>query len=100
MVTMFFIIFFLSLAGGHATWIYAWHRVKLHESNAIEELKIPNPWKDFSLNLLSFTMSSAHLRIKDERARFSFKLNLAITYVSFALLALWLIGVALYQLKS
>jgi len=100
MVTTFFIVFFLSIAAGHATWFYAWHRLKLYESSAIEELKVPNPWKDFSYELLAFTASSAHLGIKDEKARLSLKLNLALTYVSFSLLGLWLIAITFYQLRS
>ena len=100
MITAFFIIFFLSIAASHATWIYGWRRVKLNEPYAIKDLKIPNPWKDFSYELFAFTLSSTHLCIKDEKARLSFKLNLALAYVSFSLLALWLIAIILYQLRA
>ena len=75
----------------YTAWLYGWNRLGRVSPQQRRALKVPSPWKDFSLELLAFTASRSHLRITDSAVRRAFGLTLALTPLPFIFVtAFWL----------
>ena len=88
---IFLVLLALDFVVFYAAWFYGWHRLGRVSPQQRSELKVPSPWRDFSIELLAFTASRCFLRITDRAARRAFGLTLALTPLPFVLVAaFWL----------
>ncbi|MGN7833441.1 hypothetical protein ACTJI2_17705 [Pseudoxanthomonas sp. 22568] len=78
----------------YAAWFYGWKRLGKVALDERARLQVPNPWRDFSYELLAFTASRVFLRITDARARRAFGLTLVMTPVPIALVVGFWIAVS------